>query len=90
MTDAAEDADAVIRLGPDSALVLWSLLARLLDAEDGQRLKAVVDNDAELWALNDVLLALETTLAAPFRPSAGALVQQARVRLASERGDWPG
>lgn len=90
MTGTAEEAGAVIRLGPDSAVVPWSLLSRVLDAEDDQRLKAVVDNDAEPWALNDVLLALEAALATPFRPAAGDLVQQARVRLAAERGDWPG
>lgn len=89
---AADDdgADVVVHLGGDSALVLWSLLSRTLDAGNGRLWTTVVENDAELWALNDVLLGLESTLAVPFDANVNVSIERARVRLNSARGDWPG
>jgi hypothetical protein len=71
-----EGDEAVVRLGPDQALVLFELLARW---EDGPPAFEHPAEEAGLW---QVYAALQTQFVAIFDPEYRALVEAARARLA--------
>ena len=77
-------------LTADEALVLFALLSRLIEERRGQDLVALMKHDAELWALNSVLLLLERELEQPFQEAYPTLLDGAQTRLAEANGGrWP-
>ncbi len=85
----SEKDDVSIVLGPDDALVLYDLLGRWIDKEDGALIRPQTRDEAELWALNALRAALAKVLVAPFDDHYASLVQQARRSVRDRCGDWP-
>lgn len=87
-----EGAGEVVTLALDSesALVLFDLLAREIDCNDGRRLTGLCGSEAELWALNSLFCTLESRLAAPFAQDSETLFAAAGARLLARCGPWPG
>ena len=81
--------DVILALSQDEALVLFDLLARLVDDRDAVELLPLLEHDAELWALIRVQGLLETRLVQPFLADYRALVDSARDRLVAAHGPWP-
>jgi hypothetical protein len=79
-----------LRLTADEALVLSDLLWRWIDREGAQNLRRLVEDDAEIWALNAVNCLLERTLVEPLQPDYKELLVAARERLKKRAGGaWP-
>lgn len=79
-----------LTLSSDQALVLFEFLSRLVRDENGVALLPLARHDAELWALNAVVNALESQLAEPFREDYSSLVEGARARVVQANGGpWP-
>lgn len=90
MTDSRSEADeAIVRLTSDEAVILFELLSRWFSPKEGPTPPAeCFESTAECAALSTVLGALESQLAAPFDTHYGAILDDARERLAS-RWDYP-
>ena len=73
-----------IQLEDHEALVLFDFLQREIDANNEKRLQPLLDHPAEFWALNTVLIHLESLLAEPFRTDYDALVEAARNQVMAE------
>jgi hypothetical protein len=77
-------------LSEDERLVLFDLLARLIEDEKGARLLGLAQHDAEIWALNSLYCALERIGATPFSSDYRSAVAAARSRLLEIHGGrWP-
>lgn len=83
------DAPITVTLSRDEALVLHEWLARVVDDENGAGIADTVEDDAEIWALNAVLVLLEQTLTAPYEPAFDKLLKAARKRIRDKTGPWP-
>ena len=80
--------DVVLTLRRDDALVLFDLLQRWIDDEGGENIRAHVQHEAELWALNTVNCALEPIMA-PLDQNYPNALQEARRRISNRAGRWP-
>lgn len=78
-----------VTLSRDEALVLHEWLARVVDEENGEGLAETVEDDAEVWALNAVYVALERELAEPYAENFDKLLKAARKAIAGRNGRWP-
>lgn len=77
-------------LSDDERLVLFDLLARLIETEKAEHSIGLVQHDAEIWALNGLYCALERTEVFPFARDYEAEVEAARSRLLeASGGTWP-
>jgi hypothetical protein len=85
----SETGGVSITLREDDVLVLFELLGRWIEDENGAGIKALTRDDAELWALNSVYCTLESTITQPMEHNYVTLVEQARQRLRERCGDWP-
>jgi hypothetical protein len=77
---------ATIVLDRAAALVLFEFLARTIDEEDGEPLKAALADPAELSVLWSVLTELEEVLTEPFDDDYRALLAEARAKVAAKFG----
>ena len=83
--------DVSLALSGDEALVLFDLLSRWIDDEKGTSIRTHIHDDAELWALNNVLVTLERMLVTPFSSEYRQRLGEARERLRTKSGGaWPG
>jgi len=73
-----------IGLEDHETLVLFDFLQREIDTGKERRLAPLFDHPAEFWALNTVLVRLESLLAEPFRRDYVALVDEARAKIMEE------
>jgi hypothetical protein len=78
-----------IALERDEAIVLFEFLARAVDEGNGLAFRSSVEDDAEVWALNAVLILLEQALAEPFAPGFEKKLTAARKAIAERSGPWP-
>lgn len=78
-----------LKLRKAEALILFELLSRELERPKYGRLAEVSSNDAELWALDGLLGALEATLPEPFAANYLELVAAAETYLIELRGKLP-
>ena len=77
-------------LTADEALVLFDFLSRITDDEKTAGLRRLIEDDAEIWALNNILCQLEHTVAVSFAGDYRTLVSVARSRVAETNGGrWP-
>lgn len=81
-----EDGMATVLLDRAVALVLFEFLARTIDEEDGEPLKAALADPAELAGLWSVLTELEDVLTEPFDDDYRALLAEARAKVAAKFG----
>jgi hypothetical protein len=83
--------DSLVRLAitRDEALVLHEWLARVVDEENAAALAETVEDDAEIWALNALLVLLEQALPEPFEAGFEKTLKAARKRIADAAGPWP-
>lgn len=77
-----------LSLSRDEALVLHEFLARAVDEESAAGLSEVVEDDAEVWALNGLLILLEQALEEPYAPGFPKLLAAARRRIVEASGPW--
>ncbi|MCZ4088868.1 hypothetical protein [Sinorhizobium psoraleae] len=75
-----------LKRGKAEALVLFELLSRELGRPKYGQLAEVSTSDAELWALDGLLGALESTLPEPFAANYLELVAEAASCLVEWRG----
>jgi hypothetical protein len=74
----------------DEMLVLFELLHRWLDDERGRTIRGAILDDAELWALNALNVALERAVSEAFRADYRLLLEAARDRVRERSGgEWP-
>ena len=79
-----------LMIGQDELLVLFELLKRWLDDERGRSIKGAVLDDAELWALNALNVALEPAVSEALRADYRILLEAARDRIRERNGgEWP-
>ena len=79
-----------LNLSDDERLVLFDMLGRLIEDENGRRLTGLGLHDAEIWALNSLYCELERTQVAPFKTGYPAAVQAARSNVLQVNGGrWP-
>lgn len=79
-----------IELTGDEALVLFEFLSREIVDKNGANLKECVNGDAEIWALNDLLCALEKCVPEVFDADFQMALRKAQERLADwHGGQWP-
>ncbi len=78
-----------LTLSRDEALVLHEWLARVVDDENGEGIAATVEDDAEVWALNAVYVALEQDLEEPYAETFEKRLKAARKALLTANGKWP-
>ena len=64
-------------------------LARVVDDENAEGIAETVEDDAEVWALNAVYVALERDLAEPFAEDFEKRLKAARKALVAANGRWP-
>lgn len=73
----------------DEAIVLHEWLARVVDDENAMGIADTLEDDAEVWALDGVLILLERALEEPLDPNFEKLLKAARKRLREKSGPWP-
>ncbi|WP_237153621.1 hypothetical protein [Oryzibacter oryziterrae] len=78
-----------ISLSRDEAVVLHEWLARVVDDENAEGIAETLEDDAEVWSLNAVLILLEQALDEPVDPAFEKLLKAARKRLRDKSGAWP-
>lgn len=78
-----------LSLNRDEALVLHEWLARVVDDENGEGLRETVEDDAEVWALNAVLVLLEQVVTEPYEETFEKQLKAARKRIREANGAWP-
>lgn len=79
-----------ITLNDAEALVLFDLLARLVEEQHARQLRALTEHDAEIWALNSVYLSLQRILSQPFSGDYRQAVDLARFEVSTACGGaWP-
>ena len=78
-----------IALSADEAIVLFEILAREIDGNNGSRLRPFTSHEGELWALNGLHSLLEKELVEPFSKDYSEQLSQARERLVKLNGAWP-
>lgn len=78
-----------LTLSREEALVLHEWLARVVDDENGEGIAETVEDDAEVWALNAVYVALERELEEPYAETFEKLLKSARKSLVAANGKWP-
>jgi hypothetical protein len=83
-----EGDEVTLSLRRDDALVLFELLHRWIDDENGERVRPHIQHDAELWALNSLCCALEPIIA-PLPQDYAKAVQTARTGICERAGEWP-
>lgn len=83
-------ADTVtITLNRDEAIVLHEWLARVVDDENAEGIEETLEDDAEVWALDAVLILLERALDEPLSENFERILKGARKRLKEANGAWP-
>jgi hypothetical protein len=73
-----------IQLEDHEALVLFDFLQREIDTHKEKRLAPLFEHPAEFWALNNVLVRLESLTSAPLRPDYEAAVGAGRAQIMFE------
>lgn len=73
----------------DEAIVLHEWLARVVDDENADGIKETLEDDAEVWALDAVLILLEKALDEPLNENFDKILKGARKRLKAANGAWP-
>lgn len=78
-----------VELDHDEALVLFELLSSEIEDSDAASICKVFPEDAQLWALNNLLCVLEKTLTTPFASDYDHQVETAKASLVNRFGKWP-
>ena len=78
-----------IALSQAGALVLFELLSRELDRPHYGVFAGLITNEAEIWALDGLLGALQRVLSAPFSDDYAAQLTRAAAALIERRGTLP-
>lgn len=78
-----------VTLTREEAIVLHEWLARVVDDENAEGIAETLENDAEVWALNAVYVALERDLEEPFREDFEKRLAAARKAILARAGRWP-
>jgi hypothetical protein len=79
-----------IKIGKQEALVLFDLLGRWLDDQNGKEISAQTVDDSEIWALNGIYGSLQSILVEPFQDDYSNIVKSAREKVrAANGGEWP-
>lgn len=73
----------------DEAIVLHEWLARVVDDENAEGIEETLEDDAEVWALDAVLILLEKALEEPLAENFDKILKSARKRLREANGPWP-
>lgn len=73
----------------DEAIVLQEWLARVVDDENAEGIADTLEDDAEVWALDAVLILLEQALDEPLDPDFEKILKAARKRVRGRSGTWP-
>ena len=76
-----------IEMDHDQALVLFELLSTEIDDNNATSICKVFSEDAELWALNNLVRDLEARLAAPFADDYNRQVDLAKASLVKRFGN---
>ena len=83
-------ADTVtLTISRDEAIVLHEWLARVVDDENAEGIEETLEDDAEVWALDAVLILLEQALDEPLSENFDKILKGARKRLKEANGPWP-
>jgi hypothetical protein len=78
-----------LSLTRDEAIVLQEWLARVVDDENAIGIADTVEDDAEVWSLDAVLILLEQALDEPLEENFEKILKAARKRLHDKNGPWP-
>jgi len=89
MSDPAASTAVTVTLTREEALVLHEWLARVVDDENADGIAETVEDDAEVWALNAVYVALEAELAEPYAEGFDKALKAARRAIVTRAGRWP-
>jgi hypothetical protein len=73
----------------DEAIVLHEWLARVVDDENAVGIAETLEDDAEVWALDAVLILLEQALDEPLSENFEKILKGARKRVLERNGAWP-
>lgn len=73
----------------DEAIVLQEWLARVVDDENAEGIADTLEDDAEVWALDAVMIVLEQALEEPLADDFDKILRAARKRLHDKNGPWP-
>jgi hypothetical protein len=83
-------ADTVtLTISRDEAVVLHEWLARVVDDENAEGIEDTLEDDAEVWALDTVLILLEQALEEPLDDNFEKILKGARKRIRDANGPWP-
>lgn len=77
-----------LELTQDEALVLFSYLQREIDDNDGNTLRASINHEAEIWALNNLNCVLEKVVSEAFDPNYSARLSAAQGAIIEQCGNW--
>jgi hypothetical protein len=78
-----------LSISRDEAVVLQEWLARVVDDENAEGIADTLEDDAEVWALDAVLIVLEQALEEPLDPNFEKILKGARKRVRDKAGPWP-